>query len=70
LLNAGGKIVAIKDDPDVLEGAWRGTRLVIIEFESVDAAVAWYQSPEYQEMIALRAPFADVSVVVVEGNGG
>lgn len=35
-------------------GHWRPERVVIIEFPDMQALDAWYSSPEYQPMIALR----------------
>jgi uncharacterized protein (DUF1330 family) len=35
-------------------GHWLPERVVIIEFPSMDALNAWYTSPEYQPLIALR----------------
>jgi uncharacterized protein (DUF1330 family) len=35
-------------------GHWKPERVVIIEFPDIDALNAWYNSPEYQPLIALR----------------
>lgn len=35
-------------------GHWRPERVVVIEFPDMNALNAWYQSPEYQPLIALR----------------
>jgi uncharacterized protein (DUF1330 family) len=35
-------------------GHWRPERMVIIEFPDMEALEAWYQSPEYQPLIAVR----------------
>ena len=35
-------------------GHWKPERIVIIEFPDMDAVNAWYNSPEYQPLIALR----------------
>ena len=35
-------------------GHWTPERIVIIEFPDMDAVYAWYNSPEYQPLIALR----------------
>ena len=35
-------------------GHWKPERVVIIEFPDISALNAWYTSPEYQSMIALR----------------
>jgi len=35
-------------------GRWKPERVVIIEFPDMDTLKAWYDSPEYQPLIALR----------------
>jgi uncharacterized protein (DUF1330 family) len=35
-------------------GHWKPERVVIIEFPDMDTLDAWYNSPEYQPLIALR----------------
>ena len=54
LMSSGGNVLALGDGSDVLEGEWHGNQSLILEFESVEAAKAWYNSPEYQEAIPLR----------------
>lgn len=61
-----GRPVVVYDNPEVLEGQWTGTKVVILEFPSLRAARDWYHSPEYQACIGLREDAADVKVVLVE----
>jgi antibiotic biosynthesis monooxygenase (ABM) superfamily enzyme len=35
-------------------GHWKPERVVVIEFPDMDSLYAWYNSPEYQPLIALR----------------
>lgn len=49
-----------------MEGTARG-RNVVIEFPSVEAALACYNSPEYQAAKAIRVTVADAEMVIVEG---
>jgi uncharacterized protein (DUF1330 family) len=51
----------------VLEGDWRPKRLVLLEFEDLEAAKRWYDSPEYQEARQLREGAATLHVVAVAG---
>lgn len=44
-------------------------RTVVIEFPSLQAAQACYDSPEYQAAIALRAPASSGTLIIVEGYG-
>jgi uncharacterized protein (DUF1330 family) len=57
----GGEVIA-------LEGSWDDERLVILEFESAEAARAWYESPEYSELRRLRQSAAD-AVILLAGAG-
>ena len=52
-----------------LEGKNR-SRNVILEFESVDQALACYASPEYQAAIAIRAPAALSDIIIMPGYNG
>ena len=46
----GGKYLFRGEDVTALEGDWDDERLVILEFETAEAAWAWYRSPEYQRL--------------------
>ena len=63
----GPKPLAVDQQPEVLEGEWPATQTVVLEFESVDAAKAWYQSDAYQAAIPLRQAAADTDVVILSG---
>ena len=67
ILQAGGKVVVLDDDPQPIEGNWHGTRTVILEFDSVQAARNWYESAEYQEHAPMRHAAADNNAVIVAG---
>jgi len=51
------------------EGTSR-SRNVVIEFASYQAALDCYQSPEYQELVAVRATASAADIVIVEGYDG
>jgi uncharacterized protein (DUF1330 family) len=40
---------------------------VVLRFESREAALAWYQSEEYQSVIALRTDNSDGMAVLCDG---
>ena len=44
----GGKYLARAGRTEVLEGEWVPKRLVILQFESIERARAWLDSPEYK----------------------
>src|ERR1017187_2381129 len=46
---SGAAVLAVDSQPQVLEGTWHGDQTVILEFESVEAARAWYESAGYQK---------------------
>jgi len=51
----GGRYLTIGDNLKMLEGGrWIPERVVIIEFPDMASLSAWYTSPEYQPLIALR----------------
>jgi uncharacterized protein (DUF1330 family) len=50
-----------------LEGDWPYERVVVIEFPSVERALAWYDSPEYRAPKAMRHGASRANIVVVEG---
>jgi uncharacterized protein (DUF1330 family) len=52
----------------VVEGSWPGS-MVLIEFPGMAEARAWYESPEYQKILRLRADHIDGDLVLVEGVG-
>jgi uncharacterized protein (DUF1330 family) len=63
----GVSILAVDTAPKVVEGSWHGDQTVVLEFESVDAARAWYESEAYQKAAKLRQAAADCNAVVVAG---
>lgn len=54
---------------DMVEGAFR-SKVVVLEFPSLEAARACYHSPEYQAAKALRDPASRADVVIIEGYQG
>lgn len=52
---------------EVLEGDWTPDRTVLMEFPSKEAAVAWYNSPEYQAAKQSRQGAAVMRMVLIEG---
>jgi uncharacterized protein (DUF1330 family) len=60
-------VLAVDQHPQVLEGEWHGSRTVVLEFPSLEAARAWYESPAYQAAKALRQAAADTNAVIVSG---
>ncbi len=63
----GGKPIVVDGRFEVLEGMVNPKSVVVVQFESVDAAKRWYSSPEYQKTIPLRQQAAESSLILVEG---
>ncbi|TMJ65525.1 MAG: DUF1330 domain-containing protein [Alphaproteobacteria bacterium] len=63
----GGRYLTRAGTHEVLEGDWRPNRVVIIEFPDMAAIRAWYGSPEYQPLIALRQSAASDVMIALEG---
>jgi uncharacterized protein (DUF1330 family) len=63
----GGRFLVRGGAVTPLEGGWTPTRVVVIEFPSVERANAWYASPEYAEAKALRQATSRGRMLVVEG---
>ena len=63
----GGRFVVRGGELAVLEGDWTPKRLVVLEFEDLEAVKRWYASPGYQEVKKLREGAADLRMVAVQG---
>lgn len=66
IARSGASVLAVTQ-PQVVEGEWHGDRTVILEFASVEAARAWYESAAYEKAKPLRHAAADCNVVIVAG---
>ena len=63
----GGKFIVRGGATEVLEGRLAPQRIVIIEFESLERAKAWWDSPEYRPLRALRQRASDGDLMLVAG---
>ena len=50
-----------------MEGSWTPKRLVVLEFESMERAKAWYNSPEYADLKKLRQSAANTNAIFANG---
>jgi uncharacterized protein (DUF1330 family) len=64
---AGGRYVARGGQVIALEGNPPAGRVVVLEFPTLDAAVAWYEGDAYADARALRNRAAVAQVFAVEG---
>lgn len=63
----GGRFLIRGGAYEVLEGDWRPQRLTIVEFDSMEKAKAFYNSPEYQAAIKVRKGAANMKFLLVQG---
>jgi len=63
----GGKFLVSGGQFEQLEGTWQPTRLVLLEFPSMEQAKRWYDSEEYREPKALRLKASKANLIIVEG---
>lgn len=65
----GARFLVRAGDYEIREGSVK-PRTVVIEFPSIEAARACYDSPEYQAAKAIRDPISQGDLVIIEGYGG
>ena len=63
----GGRYLARGGLTEVLEGDWDPHRLVIIEFPDMASLRAWYNSPEYIRLKAIREKCATARLIALDG---
>jgi uncharacterized protein (DUF1330 family) len=70
----GGVYHVRADKAEVLEGLCGrlpgSDLMVVIEFPSSAHATAWYNDPDYRQMVSLRQQGSDVDLVMCEGLEG
>ena len=63
----GGKTLCA-GPPQIIEGSWKPSRIVILEFPNADAFRSWYASSEYAPVLRLRLDGATTgTALVIEG---
>ena len=67
VLQYQGRYLAIGGDTQVVEGEWKPTMPVIIEFPSMAQARQWYDSDEYAALKKMRHEAAVGDMVIIEG---
>jgi uncharacterized protein (DUF1330 family) len=63
----GGRYLARGGEKVVLEGSWQPNRVVVLEFQDLARARAFYDSPEYKAARKARAGAAKMNMVAVAG---
>jgi len=63
----GGRYLVRGSNAEVLEGAYKPARGIVIEFPSMDAAKRFLASPEYRPLRAIRQGCARTNLIAFEG---
>ena len=66
----GGKVLAVADNSELLDGGPMPERTVVVEFADAAAARRWYRSPEYQAALPIRLRSSEGRVFLIEGLSG
>ena len=64
-----GRLLAAQENPEVVEGTWAGTKLVLIEFPDEASFRDWSESAEYRAISVDREAATEGSVLLVKGLG-
>ena len=64
---SGGRYLVRGGALTVLEGGWSPKRCVVLEFPSMAQLKAWYDSPAYVPLRAIRERSTKSNLVMVEG---
>lgn len=64
---AGGRYLIRGGDSEAVEGEMPGARTVVLEFDTLSQAKAFYHSEAYAKIIGIRHEAASGSMVLVEG---
>jgi uncharacterized protein (DUF1330 family) len=67
LAGSGATVLVAGPAVEVVEGEWPADSTIIMEFESVDAAQAWYHSDGYQAAARLRQAATDSRGIIISG---
>lgn len=62
-----GKYLSVDGNPEVLEGDWSYSRVVIIQFPNEEDLRLWYDSAEYQTLVQHRLKAAKCDTLLVKG---
>lgn len=63
----GGKLLAVDETPEIIEGDWPCTRTVLLEFNTKAEMRAWYGSADYQALAQHRFAASSANIVLLDG---
>jgi len=67
VIAAGGTALIAGPAAETVEGHWHGDMTVLLEFETLEAATAWYHGADYQAVASGRQAAASSNVAIFEG---
>ena len=67
---SGGRLLAADEAPSVLEGDWPFHKMVLMAFETEDAARAFLEGEAYQAISEDRRAGSQTVAVIAQGLGG
>jgi uncharacterized protein (DUF1330 family) len=67
LTKYGGRLLAVDDQPEVVEGQWGGGRVIVLSFPDRETFTTWASSPDYQEIAQDRLAAAEGPILLVQG---
>mgnify|MGYP001829064539 CR=1 FL=1 len=63
-----GQVIAVEDNPRVLEGSWPAERIVMIKFPNDHELRRWYDSQEYKNLAKHRKAASVASIAIITGR--
>jgi uncharacterized protein (DUF1330 family) len=63
----GGRYLVRGGEMAVVEGTWKPTRIVVLEFESFERAQEWWRSEDYAPAKQLRQSISDSDLLIADG---
>jgi uncharacterized protein (DUF1330 family) len=63
----GGRYIARSSSVQTVEGIWKPSAIIIIEFPDLERAKTWYRSAEYASALAVPDDAISRDMILVEG---
>ena len=63
----GGRMLVRGGAFEVKEGDWMPKRVIVLEFDDMDALKGWYDGPAYAELKKMRLASSRSNAIMVEG---
>jgi uncharacterized protein (DUF1330 family) len=62
-----GKLLAVDEQHELLEGQWPHSRTVLVEFPDREQAMDWFQCADYQALAQHRKRASEGNLVLIKG---